>query len=282
MRFLSNAHTHTRYCDGKSTPQELLAEAQRLGFVSLGFSGHGDQGFDLPYSMALGMQEQYLRELRALQAAQREEGGLRLWVGLEQDGLTPLERKRENRKQFDYILGSTHYVAQEFQDRALAVDGDFGLLGEYVRQVFAGDWMALAKAYFDAHVQMLLTDRPHIIGHFDLVRKAAELGRVFDENTQAYRRIALEALEKARASDGVMEVNTGGMARGYAAQAFPSWELLGAWREMGGQVTITSDCHDAAFLGFGLDEALDQMQKLGYRSVQRLGRGESLFETVAV
>ena len=32
MSFLSNAHTHTTYCDGRSTIAEQLAAAQALGF----------------------------------------------------------------------------------------------------------------------------------------------------------------------------------------------------------------------------------------------------------
>ena len=36
----SNYHTHTTYCDGANTPEELVLEAIRLGCPELGFSGH--------------------------------------------------------------------------------------------------------------------------------------------------------------------------------------------------------------------------------------------------
>jgi hypothetical protein len=53
MRFLSNAHTHTTYCDGKrGTDAEQLAGAQRLGFVSLVFPGTPCRGFDWNYCMS--------------------------------------------------------------------------------------------------------------------------------------------------------------------------------------------------------------------------------------
>ncbi len=283
MKFRSNAHTHTHYCDGKSTPREMLAAARRLGFVSLGFSGHADQGFDGAYSMGDGRQNAYEKELRRLAEELLAAGeNLRLWVGLEQDGMVPQAKKEENKEQFDYILGSTHYLEKDFQGQAVAVDGDFVALKAYVAQVLRGDWMAMAQAYFDAHVAMLLADRPAIIGHFDLVRKAAVVGGLFDAKAPAYRRIALPALERALASGGVLEVNTGGMARGDMQEPYPSMELLGAWREMGGKVTVTSDCHDAAWLGYGLDDMLPVLKNLGYRSVERMGIGDVLWETVEV
>ena len=32
-----NYHTHTTYCDGKSTPEEIVLEAIRLGMDTIGF-----------------------------------------------------------------------------------------------------------------------------------------------------------------------------------------------------------------------------------------------------
>ena len=40
MAILSNAHTHTTFCDGKNTAEEMVQAALDNGFVSLGFSGH--------------------------------------------------------------------------------------------------------------------------------------------------------------------------------------------------------------------------------------------------
>ena len=281
MRFLSNAHTHTNYCDGKNTPREIVRAARELGFVSLGFSGHGMQGFDTPYAMEDGRQEEYLAELRALQPEINTQKEFpRIWVGVEQDSLVPKKIKEKNRRDFDYIIGSTHYLCQNYHGRHVAVDGNLDPLKAYVKDVYAGDMLAMAQAYFDAHVQMLLEERPDIIGHFDLVRKHARMQSLFDEEDPAYQKIALLALEGAFACGGVMEVNTGGMQRGYIKNPYPSEALLSAWREMGGDVTITSDCHDAAFLNFGLDEAFLMLKKMGYLSVLRLGQDDSLWERV--
>lgn len=283
MTFRSNAHTHTQYCDGKNTPEEMIAAAKTLGFVSLGFSGHGSQGFDPDYSMSRDKQQAYLLELRALQARMQQEGTFpRLWVGIEQDALSPQEQKAENRRACDYVLGATHYLSTDFRGRCVAVDGDITLLRDYVQEAWQGDMLAMASFYYDRNTSMLLEDRPDIIGHFDLVRKYAGKGNdaLFDDGAPAYRRMAREALEASFPSGGVLEVNTGGMARGFQSWAYPSKELLGQWRELGGEITITSDCHDVALLDYGFAEALKCVKELGYKTVKRLGAGQDLWETV--
>jgi len=280
--FLSNAHTHTSYCDGQSAPREMAEAANRLGFVSLGFSGHGAQGFDPAYAMDDGRQERYLRELRGLQAEARDTpGAARLWVGLEQDATVPAEWKAQNRKDFDYIIGCTHYACLDYRGGPVAVDGPAPLLLEYVKERYGGDMLAMAGDYYEAHTRMLAEDRPDVIGHFDLVRKAAECYGFYDAGDPAYRKLALRALEKARATGGVLEINTGGVARGNMRKPYPSEELLRAWLEMGGRVTLTSDCHHAGKLDFGLDEAMSRLKAMGCASVLRLGRENELWEEVS-
>ena len=49
----ANYHTHTTYCDGESSPREIVDEAARLGMAELGFSGHSYTSFDESYCMFL-------------------------------------------------------------------------------------------------------------------------------------------------------------------------------------------------------------------------------------
>ena len=48
---LANYHTHTSFCDGKNTPEQIVLYAIEKGFTSIGFSGHGYTPFDLRYCM---------------------------------------------------------------------------------------------------------------------------------------------------------------------------------------------------------------------------------------
>lgn len=280
MRFLSNAHTHTTFCDGKNTAAEMIEKAKALGFTSLGFSGHGQQNFDSNYAMDDGREEGYVKELRTLQ---QQTEGLRIWVGVEEDCIAPADVKARHRQQLDYVLCSSHYVRNPDGSPArmdgewVPIDGGSALLRKYVDLTMDGDGLAMAKHYYDVFCEGIRQAKPDIIGHFDLIRKNAVKAQLFDEKDSAYRRIALDALESVQGM-GVLEINTGAMARGYMESPYPTLELLGAWREMGGEVTITSDCHRMDYLDYGFDTAMKMLCRAGYRRVLRLGSGDQLWQ----
>ena len=279
MTFVSNAHTHSRWCDGLDAIPDMVEAARALGFVSLGFSSHARQGFDPAYSMAPDAQAGYFAELRALQG---EPGLPRLWAGLELDALAHPDCRREAFAHADYVIGSAHYLCESYSGVPVAVDGDPVLLRRYVDEVYHGDGLAMARDYFAIEVKALLRDRPQIIGHFDLLRKYAARLSLFDEADPAYRRLALSALEQAFPCGGVLEINTGGMARGYLTTPYPTLELLCAWRELGGSITLTSDCHDRRYLAHAFPEAAALARQAGFRTALRLGVGNALWEETAL
>lgn len=279
MTFVSNAHTHSRWCDGLDAIPDMVEAARALGFVSLGFSSHARQGFDPAYSMAPDAQAGYFAELRALQG---EPGLPRLWAGLELDALAHPDCRREAFAHADYVIGSAHYLCESYGGAPVAVDGDPVLLRRYVDEVYHGDGLAMARDYFAIEVKALLRDRPQIIGHFDLLRKYVARLSLFDEADPAYRRLALSALEQAFPCGGVLEINTGGMARGYLTTPYPTLELLCAWRELGGSITLTSDCHDRRYLTHAFPQAAALARQAGFRTALRLGAGTKLWEETAL
>ena len=147
--------------DFKTLLELHVRAAEKLGFVSLGFSGHASQGFGLEYSMTAETQRAYFETVRALGSAAK----LRVWAGLEQDTFAPDALKAENRRAADYVIGSAHYVSLDFHGRTVAVDGEPALLRQYIEEKCGGDALELARQYFDVHVSGLLRDRPDIIGH---------------------------------------------------------------------------------------------------------------------
>ena len=43
--YKQNLHTHTTYCDGKDTPEQVVLKAIEKGFNSIGFSGHAPNNY---------------------------------------------------------------------------------------------------------------------------------------------------------------------------------------------------------------------------------------------
>ena len=51
MDWKRNYHTHTDFCDGQNTPEEMAEAAAKKGFTALGFSGHSYTDFATFYCM---------------------------------------------------------------------------------------------------------------------------------------------------------------------------------------------------------------------------------------
>ena len=97
---LTNYHTHTTFCDGKSTVEEVVLSALAQGFDAIGFSGHGFTEFDYTYCM-MDM-DAYLAEVRRVQEKYKHD--IEVYAGVEEDAACPMTRGK-----FDYIIGSSHY-----------------------------------------------------------------------------------------------------------------------------------------------------------------------------
>ncbi|NLG25946.1 MAG: PHP domain-containing protein [Clostridiales bacterium] len=264
---LSNPHTHTRYCDGKNTPADMAREAFQRGFISLGFSEHAPQPIDPAWGMA--DEAGYQAEVRGLQ---REYAGrMKIWLGVEFERLAECDLSK-----YDYVVAASHYV--DLPGGMIAVDGRLDKLLDALSDHFRGDGVAMAAAYYGAAAEFAAAIRPAIWAHFDLIKKHNVGGALFDAASAGYRRAALQALEKVRASGAALEVNTGGMARGYMDEPYPDLFLLQAWREMGGEVIVGSDCHFAPHLEFGFDAAIALIKRAGYDGAVRLGGGDALLE----
>ena len=104
MGYKQNLHIHTTYADGKDTPEELIQEAIRRGFDSIGFSEHSYMAFsDYPYQMTVAEMADYVAEVRGLKA--KYKGIIDVFCGLEYEFFSDLDTK-----DFDYLIGSIHYL----------------------------------------------------------------------------------------------------------------------------------------------------------------------------
>ena len=270
--FLSNAHTHTTYSDGKNTAREMVEAAIAQGLRSLGFSEHLEFRGS---SCTLSPEDapRYRAEIRAL----REEyaGRIRIWLGAERDAFSDADGA-----EYEYLIGSAHYI--ERGGRRITVDGNGDRLRDDVRELFGTDTLAYAQAYYDTLAAYIERQRPAIIGHVDLVRKWNERYHFFDTADPAYRRVVRAALDRMIGTGALLEVNTGAMARGYLTTPYPDPFALEYWHDLGGGVIIGTDCHQAEKLTYGVEEARRLCLDAGYTTAWALGTGETMFEEHAL
>ncbi len=261
MKLTSSSHNHTTLSDGQNTPEEMAEAAIAAGFTDFGFSDHCDPG-----SCGIRSEAEYIHVMRAVQA--RYAGRLRIAVGLEQDYFAPVQ----DRAALDYIIASVHYL-RDASGAYCVVDGSLRELKQYIDTMFGGDVMAMVRAYYALVAEHALRDRPEIIGHLDLVKKNNKGGCLFDEDGAAYRQAALETLDICAGTGAIFEINTGGLFRGYCAEAYPARFLLEAMCERGARVTVNADAHCTAALCYAFEESLAMLREIGFSSVVVLENG---------
>ena len=265
----SSVHCHSTMCDGKNTLQDMASAACAQGLTTLGFTGHSYTQRDREYCMSPSRTAQYKATIAKLKTEYK--GKVDILCGIEWDILS-----EDKRTGYDYWIGSAHHLYGKNTGKYYEIDFRPQDLWDCINDDFDADPLAAVEAYF-AEVEKVAALKPDILAHIDLIKKLNANGEFFDEESPRYKAAALKALQAAKDNDCLLEVNTGGVYRGYRKDFYPGPWLLGEWQKMGGKVIITSDSHDINSLTFGFDEAAAAIKAAGFTSVQVLtGNG---FET---
>lgn len=251
-----NFHTHTDRVDGKNTAEEMAFSAMEKGFIALGFSEHAHTRFDAECGMTVAQTRAYIVEIRALKEKYR--GRLNIYLGLENDSCDP-----QDGKEFDYSIGSVHWLKK---DGVYYPVDDTPEKFAQCAEVFGGGLNAV-KAYYEAVAQCAQSMRPDILGHMDLIRKFNGDGRFFDEESKGYRDMAIEALDAVLDAGCILEVNTGGMARGWRKDPYPAEFLLRRALEKKAPLILSSDAHSAQTIDFAFPETEAMLKGIGFREV---------------
>lgn len=271
MAILSSTHCHTHLVDGKSPAEDIVLSAISHGFFSMGFTEHGIQLHDADYNLSAEATSEYIALVNSL--ARKYAAQIRIYLGIERDLYS-----QARREDYEYVLGASHYFM--YDDEYFAVDAFYERLRELRDTRMGGDGAMLAIKYYDELSDYALAYKLDAVAHFDLIRKHNGGGKLYDENDA--RLIARErlALEKIYESGALLEVNTGGMARGYLDTPYPTMRALKYWHALGGRITIGSDCHFAEYIAFGYDALPEYLRAAGFEAYWALnpGKGDIFIE----
>lgn len=258
-----NLHTHTKYCDGKNTAEEMILAAIDAGFETLGFSGHSPLEGEGWCMTEAGMTK-YISEVSSLREKYADK--IEIVLGLEYDTFSNCDTTT-----FDYIIGSVHFVKKN--GVTIPVDLKADVLREAVRENYGGDFYAFARDYYDGMYSLLDKTKCDIVGHFDLLTKFNDGGRLFDESDARYRKYAFEALDYLLDRQPIMEINTGAIARGYRKSPYPAEFILRRISERGGRVMINSDCHAVGGIDSYFPEAVEYARSCGIKELTLMKDG---------
>lgn len=256
--FACSVHTHSTFCDGKHSMEEMAAAAFEAGVKHYGFSGHIHTPCpsDVGVCMAADM-EAYRTE--ALRLREQYAGNMEILLGIEWDSCSDLEVP----DWADYWIGSVHNLHNLETGCYYCVDWKPEDLERCRDEWFGGDMLAVTERYYH-DVQRVAEKKPTILGHIDLVTKLNAGNKFFDEDAPRYKAAALAALHAVDPAATVLEINTGAMSRGYRDVPYPALFLLKEWRSMGGRIILTADAHTAAGILHGYDDAAAAAKAAGF------------------
>lgn len=256
MDYLQNLHTHSTFCDGKNTPEEMVKTAIEKGFNSLGFSGHSYIPGGEYYCML--DTEGYKKEINRLKEEYKDQ--LEIFCGIEYEMYAPKDLDG-----YDYVIGSAHYlkIGDEVMDIDLKEDEVKAIIDKY----FDGNGMKFARTYYETIAKMPEIIIPDFIGHFDLIRKNTEKAPLFDTTSKEYRGYALEALHSLSEKNDIFELNTGCISRGYLSTPYPEDFILKELKTLNKKIVITSDCHNKDNLDTHFSDSVKILKSIGFSEI---------------
>lgn len=261
MKNLQNLHTHTTYCDGKNTPEEMVQFAIGKGFDSLGFSGHSYMSFSKEWSMSLEDTKEYKKEITALK--EKYKGVIDIYLGLEFEMYSHHELSGGmDLSGYDYLIGSSHYL--KFDDEIVGFDRGAKTVKEVIDKYFNGNGLNFAKKYYEDFSQIYTMGKFDILGHIDIISKTIDQIPHFDENCDEYLSYAYNFISNIKGKIPLFEVNTGSIGRGYRKTPYPSLNILKELNKQGFGAIISSDCHNGEFLDCNFEDARELLKTAGF------------------
>lgn len=249
----SNFHTHTVFCDGNDTPEELVLAALNLGCREIGFTGHSHTPFDEGYCMSEEGEKEYFETVTELKEKYKDK--IRIFAGLEQDYYSDAPKY-----DYDYIIGSVHYVKKD--GVYIAVDDVPKYLEDGAEKYYGGDYYAVAEDYYKNVADLYNKTKCNIIGHFDIVTKFNQNGRLFDKSHPRYISAYKKALESLFKTDCAFEINTHGSSSYPNPDCYPCGEIEKIIRANNRKIVYSSDCHKKEFLIYGIPYGYDNLSNI--------------------
>jgi histidinol-phosphatase (PHP family) len=244
-----------------SRVEAYVASARACGIDEIGFTDHVYR-----FRQARGWSDNPLWVEDAVADLDRyhaclvaaREAGLPVKVGLEVDYLAGREAAiadTVDRLEWDYLLGSVHWVA------GLAVDWERASIWE--RYPVETVW----SMYVDDLCTAAATGIYDTMAHPDLAK-------VFGHRPQPKPLALYERIADALAAAGVCaEVSTAGLGRALG-ELYPDSELLALLHRRQVPVALASDAHRPDQVGRSFDRALAALRQVGYRTITVFDRRE--------
>jgi histidinol-phosphatase (PHP family) len=259
---LTDYHLHLRQDDLGATAAEhfteenvdrYLAAAEEHGIAELGVSEHiyrfaqALEVWDHPF-----WREQAIDDLDGYAEFVRTTP---LRLGIEADFIPGAEDRMANLlegRDFDYVVGSVHFLG----NRAVDHEG-------YDAWEEEGDPDRVWGRYFEILAEAARSGLFDILAHPDLVKVWGRGRPVPDRDPRFFYEPAVQAISE---SGIAVEVSTAGL-RKPVGEIYPSQTFAEMCVEAGAEFALSSDAHAPEQVGYGYDEGMAFLERLGVERI---------------
>lgn len=270
----SNFHTHTKFCDGSDEPETYINEAIKLGFDSLGFSGHAPISIKNTFAIKENDLENYCKNIEFLK--NKYQNKINIFLALEADFIPEITEDFHSFYQkcnLDYIIGSIHLVLNPENKKLWFIDGPKGEIFEKgLEIVFNNNIRKAVTAYFHQINKMIETQKPDVIGHLDKI-KMHNKNRFFSEEEKWYKNLISETLELVKEKNSILEINTRGLYKKRCDSLFPGTKILKQIHSLKIPIIISSDAHKPSELVLGYNQTIKILKSIGFKHLMTFSIG---------
>ncbi len=267
----SNFHTHSSFCDGTSSLQEIADHARSQKMVSLGFSSHAPLPFERSWCMKREDVSNYINQIAHLRKSTPE---LEIYAGLEVDFIPEIISPRDFKNQLDYTIGSIHFVDSFEDGERWEIDGTHQHFRDGFSQIFNKNIQDVIHRYYELTREMITHSSPTLIGHMDKIKIQNAYYPYFDESEKWYRQEVEQTIKSIRAAGSIVEINTRGLYQKKLSAPYPSPWIIKLLFENKISVTINSDAHHPKDLCNSFSEAAHLLVTIGYKKLRILSDGK--------
>lgn len=268
MKYISNLHTHTIYCDGRNTAEENIENAVKKGFISIGFSGHSHFEKD-NNSMSKENTIKYLDNIKRCKNIYKDK--IQVYLGIEGDYYSCLNKDTDEDMGLDYRIGSVHYI-DDGNNNYFPIDMSKDSFN-YTLKYFGGIKEVIYR-YYDNVINMIEIQKPDIIGHLDLIRKYNLTKEYFTEEEDWYIKKTDDVINVIKKSGSIVEVNTKIMSRNNLNAHYPNKNIIKRLLDKNIPIIINSDAHNSNNLDHFYLEIVKELKNIGVHNSKVLADNE--------
>lgn len=264
-------HSHSFFCDGKNSIDQMVQSAFDKGMAAIGISSHAPLKIENPWSLKLEETDNYYKEID--QAKIKYSNKIMVFKSLEIDYIPNLTYDFDyfrNGGNLDYTIGSIHLVLSPQTNKIWFIDGEKKQCIDSLQDAFNGNVRMAIEQFYAQTREMILQQKPTIIGHLDKVMMHLT-DQGIDTQSDWYLDQIEQTLNLIKLQGCIVEVNTRGIYRKKHPTTFPSPDILKQMLNREIPIVISTDAHH-------VDDLTAEYQSTRLNLIQMGFRHQSYFD----